>query len=91
MTEISEKDKIASVLSGVGYVGLWAEEIMSALSKAGYRILGPGEIDAETLERAAQVAESTPAYGDPVEISVGLGPVGERIATAIRKLKSKDQ
>lgn len=64
-----------------------ADDLLVILHDAGYRILGPGELDAETLERAAQVAESTPAYGDPVEISVGLGPVGERIASAIRALK----
>lgn len=51
MSAKKQKDKIASVLAGVGYAGLWAEEIMSALSKAGYRILAPGEVDAETVER----------------------------------------
>mgnify|MGYP001074605526 CR=1 FL=1 len=68
-----------------------ALHIERALHDAGYRLVAPGELDAETLERAAQVAESTPAYGDPVEIGVGLGPVGERIASAIRALKSKDR
>lgn len=63
------------------------QAVRPSLGIAGYRLLAPGELDAETVERAAQVAESTPAYGDPVEISVGLGPVGERIASAIRALK----
>lgn len=34
-----------------------ARGVKFALEKAGYRILAPGELDAETLEKAAQVAD----------------------------------
>lgn len=29
----------------------WADEILKALTAAGYRILAPGEVDRETVER----------------------------------------
>jgi len=32
-------------------------ELLMAMRDAGYRILAPGELDAETLDRAAQVVE----------------------------------
>jgi hypothetical protein len=35
----------------------WAEEIITALTAAGYRLIGPGELDRETIERCAQVAD----------------------------------
>lgn len=35
-----------------------ADAILLALKAAGYRILAPGEMDRETLEKAAKVAES---------------------------------
>jgi hypothetical protein len=35
-----------------------ADEILSALSAAGYRLIGPGELDRETIERCASKAES---------------------------------
>lgn len=66
-----------------------ADAILTALAAAGYRILGPDEVDPVTLEEAAAIAEATQAYGDPVDASVGLGPVGKRIASAIRALGRK--
>ena len=33
-----------------------ADKIIEALTAAGYRILGPGDLDAETVERCAEVA-----------------------------------
>ena len=86
-----QKDKIASVLAGVGYAGLWAEEIMSALSKAGYRILAPGEVEAirdKALEEAAAMCEEPRRFHDGSEIVM---PSGKAYASAIRKLKSKGQ
>lgn len=64
----------------------WADAVINALNTAGYRILGPDEVDPVTLEMVAAIAEATQAYGDPVDASVGLGPVGRRIASAIRNL-----
>ena len=68
MSAKEQKDKIASVLAGVGYAGLWAEEIMSALSKAGYRILAPGEVDAETLDRCVKELNKLPWFEDVVSL-----------------------
>lgn len=33
-----------------------ADSILAALTAAGYRILAPGEVDAETVERAVEIA-----------------------------------
>lgn len=67
-----------------------ADAILCALSRAGFRILGPDEVDPVTLERAAEVAER-----DAVDGSVRLDPkrhknlsdwFAEQRASAIRAL-----
>lgn len=46
-----------------------AREAIEALTSAGYRILAPGELDAETLEAAAQVADMRAARLDELMAS----------------------
>lgn len=55
-----------------------ADAILSALTASGYRILGPGERDAETLEAAADAMEIVPSFCD-----------GKWAARHIRALKDK--
>jgi|GEM_PF-4289079 len=55
-----------------------SEAIRRALTASGYRILGPGELDAETLEAAADAMEIVPSFGD-----------GKWAARHIRALKDK--
>lgn len=65
-----------------------ADEIIRALAAAGFRILGPGELDVETVEKCAQVAERA---GKPAGASDGgtyvVGSATDA-ATAIRALAS---
>lgn len=42
------------------------------------------EAERRGMEKAASIAEPFVSYGDPVDASVGLGPIGKRIAAAIR-------
>ena len=60
-------------------------DILSALNAAGYRILAPGELDRETVERCAEVAESLPWFieASPAHIR-GRSPA--EYAAAIRTL-----
>ena len=69
-----------------------AGNILADLSAAGYRILGPGGLDAETLERAAEVAEShiaEPGLSDnPAYVRFSpADAMSKKIAAAIRSLK----
>lgn len=64
---------------------------IEAYRAAGYRILAPGELDGETLERAAREAECFGAY--PAPGNDGFGTMilpsvnGRDIASAIRALR----
>lgn len=49
------REIIAKRIAGPKALG-WADAVIEALSAAGYRILGPDEVDQVTLERAAEVA-----------------------------------
>jgi hypothetical protein len=60
-----------------------ADAIMAALTAAGFRIIPPGELDAETLERAAYAAERTFAH-DNFRFELGTA-----CAAAIRSLSPK--
>lgn len=59
-----------------------ASYIMRRLAAKGYRILGPGELDAETLERAAKVVET-----HHVEFTAIEGYMRGKLSSAIRALK----
>lgn len=69
-----------------------ADAFLASLSAAGYRILGPDEVDTVTLERAAEAAENA-----TIRVSYGIlnqerdEPILHRasIATAIRDLGRK--
>lgn len=51
----------ASIVPGMSA----ADAILTALSDAGYRIVGPGELDGETLERAARTVERYSSFPPP--------------------------
>ncbi len=38
-----------------------ADDILSALTAAGYRLIGPGELDRETIERCAAFVADVPS------------------------------
>jgi len=61
-------------------------ELLMAMRDAGYRILAPGEVDAETLERAAEVARHVPTPADVQDQMLRLGYISasQAIADAIR-------
>lgn len=63
------------------------DAILSALEAAGYRVLGPGELDGETAERCAEAAEGLTATVrvDGEDVVFPAGP--DRIAAAIRAMK----
>jgi hypothetical protein len=54
--------------------GEWSDEIVDALHSAGYRILAPGELDKETVERC-------------VEAYINQTGADPRYAAAIRSLE----
>lgn len=54
--------------------------VIDALHAAGYRVLGPGELDGETVERCAQAAYVACAETRHVRL-------GDKAAAAIRSLK----
>lgn len=62
-----------------------ADAILCALSRAGFRILGPDEVDPVTVERCVEVAAAT----DPEKPANWLHR-REEIAAAIRALSSPD-
>lgn len=62
-------------------LGAGLDAAAEALNAAGYRIVGPGELDAETVERCAEAAEGL--------VVTGLSD-GRKIATAIRALAAQD-
>lgn len=54
--EIIAKVRVKMTGFATGSIGLpFADAAIEALTSAGYRILGPGELDPETLERCAEV------------------------------------
>lgn len=80
-----------------------ADTVLSDLHAAGYRIVGPGEVDRETLEKAAQVAltvrederrcaKQAEGDGDSAKMLEHMGFAGTAliIVAAIRSLGGKD-
>ncbi|MBN7763838.1 hypothetical protein JYP49_14085 [Nitratireductor aquimarinus] len=63
-----------------------ADLILSALTSSGYRILAPGEVDRETLEAAAKVADRGVPIGDKDSKVECFSCNHEVIAAAIRAL-----
>jgi hypothetical protein len=45
-----------------------ADDLLVILHDAGYRILGPGELDAETLERCVKELNKLPWFEDVVSL-----------------------
>lgn len=72
--------------------GAFADKVLGRLTDAGYRILAPGELDPETVERAASIVEANmlcEPHGDEV-LHPRTNPgnkVGLAYATAIRSLQ----
>lgn len=77
----------------------WADAVIEALHAAGYRILGPDEVDPVTVERCAEVAERLAEDRKTKEQEIGgwpwtATPIAnhfwcEEIAAAIRALGRK--
>lgn len=67
-----------------------ADHILEALTSSGYRILGPGEWDAETVEKCAEVAEEYASY-EQTEWGMGHRDACNSIANAIRALAKEKQ
>ncbi|MDS1138618.1 hypothetical protein [Nitratireductor indicus] len=85
----------ALIVNAARSVTTKTDAILSALTASGYRILGPGEIDAETLEAAARMAEyegDTWSGSRDSFVAVQEAAVDRKckdIASAIRALKDK--
>lgn len=62
-----------------------AADVIAALSDAGYRIVGPGALDRETLEKAAVTAENWQTTGGFYDDTQK-----DEITAAIRLLGGKD-
>lgn len=72
-----------------------AQQIDSYLTSSGYRILAPGEMDMETLEAAAKVADGVsktePIAGPYAKLIASvMGQSGRTIAAAIRALGGEE-
>ena len=59
----------------------YATAIVTALTAAGYRLIGPGEVDPVTVERCAEIARAAHISHAP-----GLDGYNIDIATALRAL-----
>lgn len=80
--------------------GITADDMLAGLEGHGYRILGPGDIDPETLERCAEIGDCLADREDALAIDAGsddLTPlyrrgerIGRELARAIRALKHGD-
>jgi hypothetical protein len=70
----------------------YATAVLEALHSAGYRIIGPGELDPETVEKCAEAVRKLPdrRYADNVGY-VTVPPNREDFATAIRALAKEKQ
>lgn len=83
------REIIAKALGSVIGWARTADLILAALNSAGFRILGPDEIDGPTVERCAKVAETcpdTPFF----ESRRWYGDLRNSIPAAIRALKGGD-
>lgn len=67
--------------ASTGECEIAASAIAAALDAAGFRILGPDEIDVPTVEKCADVADALPSGGEWI--------MQERVIAAIRALKEK--
>lgn len=74
--------------TGVTLAWTRADAAIAALSAAGYRVLAPGQIDPETRERCAEIAE-TASITVPLAIGLADGAASARrhLATAIRAME----
>lgn len=90
---MSGRDIIANELRGFSHHAQdVATRILRALQEEGYRILGPGEIDRETLERAAEVAETyqrDASFDDSMVGAQEHNANQANIADAIRSLRGE--
>ena len=67
---MSARDVIAWTMKSLGAFDPTreADAVLVALHAAGYRILGPGELDAETLERCIKELNRLPWFEDVVSL-----------------------
>lgn len=79
------RDVIAWALASVGAFDSEGEATVvdMALTAAGYRILGPGELDAETVERCIKELNKLPWFEDVVSLV--------DVEAAIRALKDTEK
>lgn len=98
---MSARDAIAWTMQSLGAFDPTreADAVLVALHAAGYRILGPSELDAETVERIASsplppkvIAAAWGAWHSRHGGKLGPGPAfSEAITAAIRALKEQEQ
>lgn len=60
-----------------------ADEVIVSLAFAGFRIVGPGEVDKETVEKCAALCEQPRTF---IDGTAAVLPSGRAYATAIRAL-----
>lgn len=77
---MSARDVIEQALMKATHLPFGTRAVLEALTAAGYRLIGPDELDRVTVERCADLAKSFDERTDILKIS-GLG-----ISIAIRKL-----
>lgn len=65
---------------------LHAQAILAALTAAGFRIVGPSEVDHETVERCAAELEKPHKFTDGTEMAL---PSALACAAALRALKEE--
>lgn len=83
---MSARDVIARAIEQPPIEADTAGMIVAALHAAGYRILGPDDIDPVTLERCARVADESRSYHGWISQSTQAGEAAEKIAATIRSL-----
>jgi hypothetical protein len=83
---MTPREIIAKALGSVIGWARTADLILAALNSAGYRILGPGEWDKETVEKCAEVAETRSPDDDSLDWQAR-----KHAATAIRALAKEKQ
>lgn len=73
-----------------GYLPM-VDHVLAVLTSAGFRILGPDEIDGPTVERCAEVADTKAAkVRDKGNLTaMVVSAILSEIATALRALKEK--
>jgi hypothetical protein len=88
---MSARDIIAKLISGSPFPSKRTydrvDDALDALDDAGYRILARGEIDEETLEAAARVADKSAATAGIISHEFSSARL-EELPDAIRALKA---